>query len=542
MRRTIRFLAAALAWLAAAVVPLHAQVSIEKFQGTEVAAGQVLVKFRTPGAHSLANVQRAGNIDSYRRIGGPGVYVMHSRSLSTAALMRTMAARKDLVYAEPDYILHAAALPDDPNFPNQYALQNLGQSILGSPGVAGADIGATAAWDVGTGNANHVVAVLDTGVDYNHPDLAPNLWSSPTGFSVQFGGRTFSCPSGTRGFNTIKRTCEATDDNRHGTQVAGIIGARGNNAMGTSGVNWTTSILAVKFLDAKGTGTTSNAIDAIEFAVQLKSANQANVRVINASWGDYVFSKALMEAVERAHRNDILFVAAAGNTGNNNDSKGFYPASYALPNVISAASTNNQDALDGNSNFGANSVHLGAPGTFIQSTILGGSYDYSSGASMASAFVSGAAALTLSICPDLGTADLRAILLQGVVPTAALAGKTTTEGRLNVGNAVQACHVPAFVLSVNSKSLGVPRGESSSIAIQVTPVNGYTGDVTLNIGGLPAGVSASYATVTTSGTASLTITVTDSAAVGTYALTVLGGDGSLVRSTPVWLEVLRRRR
>ncbi|MGH6628117.1 MAG: S8 family peptidase, partial [Burkholderiales bacterium] len=378
--------------------------------------------------------------------------------------------------------------------------------------------------------------------DYNHSDLASNLWISPAGFSVQFGGRTFTCPAGTRGFNTIKRNCEPMDDNRHGTQVAGIIGAQGNNAMGISGVNWTASMLPVKFLDAKGTGTTSNAIDAIEFAIQLKSANQANVRVLNASWGDAVFSKALMQAVEHAFQNDILLVAAAGNLGGDNDSKGFYPASYALPNVMSVASTNHQDALDGNSNFGANSVHLGAPGTFILSTIPGNSYLYNSGTSMAAAYVSGSAALALSICPDLGTADLRAILLQSVVPTAALAGKTTTQGRLNVGNAVQACNVRAFALSANPQSLSVARAESSSVTIQVNPVNGYTGDITLQISGLPPGVSASSASVNTSGAASLTITVNDSAAVGTYSLTVLGSDGFLVRSTPVWLEVLRRRR
>ncbi len=542
MRRKIRLGAAALAWLAAFLLPLQAQIKIQKFQGKDVAASQVLVKFRTSGSLSLASARRAGNIDSYRSIGGTGVYVMHSRSLDAAALLGRLGALKDVAFVEPDYILHAAALPNDPDFLQQYALQNIGQPILGAPGVAGADIGAAAAWDLGTGTTGHTVAVLDTGVDYNHPDLTANLWSSATGFSVQLGRTVISCPAGTRGFNTIKRTCDAMDDNNHGTHLAGIIGAGGNNGAGISGVNWTASVLAVKFLDAKGAGTTSNAVDAIEFAIQMKASGQANVRVLSASWGDHVYSRALMDAVGRAYQHNMLFVAAAGNLASNNDLDPFYPASFALPNVISVASTNQHDVLGGNSNFGAASVHLGAPGTFILSTQRAGGYYYESGTSMATAHVSGAAALALSICPDLGTADLRAMLLETVVPTAALAGRTTSGGRLNVGNAAQTCILPAFALSASPQSLSVARGESVTLNLQVTPVNGYTGNVTLQISQLPAGVTPSPVTLSTSGVGSLTLTVSDSAPVGTYALTVLASDGSLVRSTPVWLEVLRRRR
>lgn len=543
MLRKIRLVAATLAWLAAFLLPLHAQIKIQKFQGKDVAAGQVLVKFRTTGQQSLASARSAGDIDSYRGIGGTGVYVMHSRSQGTAALLSRLGAHKDVAYVEPDYILHAAAIPGDARFGEQYALKNTGQSVLGAPGVVGADIGAAAAWDLGTGTAGHTVAVLDTGVDYNHPDLAANLWSSATGFSVQLGRATINCPPGTRGFNTIKRTCDAMDDNNHGTHLAGIIGAGGNNGIGISGVNWTASVLAVKFLDAKGTGTTSNAVDAIEFAIQMKASGQANVRVLSASWGDHVYSRALMDAVERAYQHNMLFVAAAGNMGSNNDLDPFYPASYLMPNVISVASTNQHDELDGGSNFGAASVHLGAPGTFILSTLRGGDYYYESGTSMSTAYVSGAAALALSICPDLGTADLRAVLLQTVASTTALASTTSSGGRLNVGNAAQACYMAqAFALSASSQSLSVARGETFNLSVHVSPVNGYTGEVNLQISGLPPGVTAGSATVNTSGTAVLPIAVTDSATPGRYLLTVLGSGGSRVRSTPVWLEVLRRRR
>ena len=147
MRRKIRLAVATLGWLAASLLPLHAQIKIQKFQGKDVAASQVLVKFRTPGQQSLASARSAGDIDSYRGIGGTGVYVMHSRSQSTATLLARLGSRMDVAFVEPDYILHAAALPDDPDFPYQYALQNVGQPILGAPGVAGADIGAAAAWN-----------------------------------------------------------------------------------------------------------------------------------------------------------------------------------------------------------------------------------------------------------------------------------------------------------------------------------------------------------------------------------------------------------
>src|SRR5262249_16612267 len=143
--------------------------------------------------------------------------------------------------------------------------RNTGQPILGIAGTPGADISATFAWDVSTGSRANVVTVVDTGIDYTHPDLTANVWSAPATFSVNIGGRLIPCPAGSHGFNAINNTCDPLDDNNHGSHVSGTIGAVGNNALGVVGVNWTASIMGSKFLDATGSGTTANAINAIEF-------------------------------------------------------------------------------------------------------------------------------------------------------------------------------------------------------------------------------------------------------------------------------------
>jgi subtilisin family serine protease len=327
--------------------------------------------------------------------------------------------------------------------------------------------------------------------------------------------------------------------------MAGIIGAEGNNSIGISGVNWKASMLPLKFLDSRGQGTTANAVDAIEFAVQLKVTGQANVRVMAAGWGDHVFSRALMDAVERAFMHDILFVASAGNSASDNDADPVYPAGFALPNVISATATTNQDTLSSQSNRGANTVHLGAPGVGILSTFPGGGYAYGTGSSLAAAHVSGAAALVLSLCPDLGAADLRDILLTNVQPLSSLVGLVKTRGRLSAEHALGACDRPAFKLTPAAVTLSVARGDSVSVGVQVDPTAGYVGDVTMEVDGLPAGASASYVppTVTTPASATLVITTLDTTPVGTYLLTLRGRDiGETVRTTPVWLQVLRRRR
>ena len=294
-------------------------------------------------------------------------------------------------------------------------MRNLGQTLLcgsgcfGSPtGTAGADISADFAWDVSTGSRANVVAVVDTGIDYNHPDLAANVWSAPTSFTVNIGGTLITCAAGTHGFNAITNTCNPLDDNDHGSHTSGTIGAVGNNGIGVSGVNWVASIMGSKFLDASGSGTTAGAINAIDFTIQAKAifGAGANVRVLSNSWGGGGFSQALLDEINKANTNNMLFVAAAGNASANNDVTPNYPSNYAAPNVMAVAATDNRDARASFSNYGRTTVHLGAPGVDVLSTTRNNTYKYFSGTSMATPHVAGAAALVLSMC-SLDTAGVK---------------------------------------------------------------------------------------------------------------------------------------
>jgi hypothetical protein len=352
-----------------------------------------------------------------------------------------LSARPDVEYAEPNFIVHVITVPNDPSFGSLWGLQNTGQTVQGIAGMPGADISAVSAWSISTGSKANVVGVVDTGIDYNHPDLTANVWSAPNSFTVNIGGMAITCPAGSHGFNAITNTCDPFDDNQHGTHVSGTIGATGNNSLGVVGVNWIASIMGSKFLDSSGFGAISNAINAIEFTIQAKSifGTAANVRVLSNSWGCVnCFSQALLDEINRASTNDILFVAAAGNNSSNNDTTPFYPASYTAPNIISVAATDNTDAKAQFSNFGSSSVHLGAPGVNVLSTLPGGSYGFLSGTSMATPHVSGAAALVLSKC-SLNTGSLKANILNNVDLIPAMAGVTITGGRLDVNKAISAC-------------------------------------------------------------------------------------------------------
>ncbi len=305
--------------LSLVVLPLQAQNTnrnkTEIFNGKEATANEVLVKFRPTVFQSVLEAEAAEEIDQAEYIGGAGVLRFHSARKNVATLVRELSARPDVEYAEPNYVVHAIAVPNDPRFGELWGLQNTGQPILGVPGTPGADISAVPAWDISTGSRANVAAVVDTGIDYTHPDLAANVWSAPTAFTVTIGGRSITCPAGSHGFNAITNVCDPRDDNNHGSHVSGTIGAVGNNGLGVVGVNWTASIMGTKFLDAAGSGTTANAINAIEFAIQAKGAfaptGAANVRVLSNSWGGGGFSQALLDEINRANANDMLFVAAA---------------------------------------------------------------------------------------------------------------------------------------------------------------------------------------------------------------------------------------
>lgn len=520
-------------------VPVRAQSRTVLVDGHEAVAGEALVKFRTP--QRPADVAQEADADQVEAIGHSGVHRIHSRSLGAASLVRALGRRGDVVYAEPNYIVRADAIPSDSSMGLLWGLVNTGQTV-GQSGTPGADISADSAWDVTTGSRGVVVGVVDTGIDYSHPDLAANIWSAPGQFSVTIAGATVTCAAGTHGFNAITRSCDPRDDNNHGTHVSGTIGAQGNNGAGVVGVNWVASIIGLKFLDSTGSGSISDAINAIDFAVQVKKrfGMQANVRVLSNSWAGGGFSQALLDEINAAATNDMLFVAAAGNSGTNNDITPSYPASYNAANVIAVAATDNRDALPSFSNYGANSVDLGAPGVNIYSTVRNSSYAYMSGTSMATPHVSGTAALTLAACPSYTTTDLVRVIKASVDPVASLAGKTVTGGRLNAYKAVRSCTAPApapdFTIAVTPSSQSVIAGGSTSFTVTMTPLNGYTGHPGLSVG-LPTGASATFNPLSPSPSSTLSIATTTATPAGSYALTITATDGSLTHSAAVTLGV-----
>jgi subtilisin family serine protease len=420
------------------VVPLASIPEVDVIDGHPAAASEVLVRFR--GTANLPQLRREIDADSDTLVGDGRVWHARSRSKNVQALVRQLAARPDVMYAEPNYLVHSTTQPDDPRFPDLWNLLNVGQTVGGAPGTPGADIHANGAWSTAIGARTILVGVVDTGIDYTHPDLAANVWSAPAPFTVSVAGASITCAAGTHGFNAIKKTCDPFDDQVHGTHVSGTIGAVGNNALGVVGVNWLANIVGLKFLDSSGSGTIADAINAIEFAIQAKATlgAGANIRVLSNSWAGALFSQALLDEITRANQSEMLFVAAAGNGSANNDLTPTYPASYAAPNVVAVAATDNQDALATFSNYGATSVHLGAPGVKVLSTVTGGGYDSFSGTSMATPHVSGSAALLLARC-SLNTAALKALILSSVDPIPSLAGRTITGGRLNLARAVAGC-------------------------------------------------------------------------------------------------------
>lgn len=322
--------------------------------------------------------------------------------------------------------------PNDPMFAQQWSLSNTGQG----GGRAGADISALSAWEKTKGSEKVVVAVLDSGVDYTHPDLIKNIWVRPPDLAAYTDPELGEFDD-VHGFSAIGPDDDPMDENGHGTHCAGIIGAEGDNEEGIAGVNWKVEIMPLKFMSANGSGTTADAIECINYVINRKRAG-VNVRIISASWGSSMKSKALEDVIRKAGDEGILFVAASGNSGTNADKSPHYPSGYDLPNVISVAALNRNDELASFSNWGPKTVHLAAPGAEILSTWLKGSFEEHSGTSMATPEVAGVAALVLSIDPNLSVKELRERLFKSVDKLDSLSGKVSTGGRINAARAVKA--------------------------------------------------------------------------------------------------------
>lgn len=331
-------------------------------------------------------------------------------------------------YAEPDYMYHAA-IQNDPRFLEQWALENVGQT----GGTVDADINATSMWNIEDGDHNVVIGVIDTGIDYTHADLLPNLWNNVleipgNGIDEDLNGYI----DDKIGINAVLNNGNPLDDNAHGTHVSGTIGADGNNALGVVGIAQNVQIASCKFLGSSGSGSTSDAIQCLEYFANLKTRplNPVNIVATNNSWGSPSNSTALRDAI-RAHQNlGILFVAAAGNDSVNNDLVPQYPANYDLANVISVAATDHNDRLASFSNYGRRTVHVSAPGVRILSTVLNQSYALFSGTSMATPHVTGLIAIIKSNFPSLEYRQIKNLVLASGTFNALLQNTTITGRRI----------------------------------------------------------------------------------------------------------------
>lgn len=405
--------------------------------------GELIVKFKKDASpEQRAKVHqkiKSKKVKKFKKVGVELVSL--DPSISVEQAVELFKADPAVEYAEPNYELQALdTLPNDPSFLQLWGLNNTGQThgsrydgfVAGTPG---ADIDAPAAWDITTGSSDVVVAVIDTGIDYSHEDLAANMWRNQIELTGQPGvdddGNGYV--DDIYGIDTINDDSDPRDDNKHGTHCAGTIGAVGDNGIGVSGVNWNVQLMPCKFLGADGSGWTADAVECLDYVRDMKDRG-VNVVATSNSWGCASFfciSQAMQDAIRAQMDSGILFVAAAGNQSEDNDRNYFFPANYDIPNIITVAATDDDDARATFSNWGRRSVHVGAPGVDIYSTTLHDTYGFLSGTSMATPHVAGLAGLLKGETSDRNWSDIRNLILAGGDSIDSMIGKTISGKRIN---------------------------------------------------------------------------------------------------------------
>ncbi len=401
--------------------------------------GQYIVKLKNSAMLMNSKLVLGGTIE--RVVSNKNQLVLVQKSIieNADSAVATLAANPAVEYAEPNYIYRVSAgsttLPVDPEFVNLWGLQNTGQTTRGDSGTiqgkAGMDIEAAKAWQVETGSKDIIVAVIDTGVDYNNPDLKDNIYTNMQELNGQPGvdddGNGYV--DDIHGYDFAKTDADPMDVFGHGSHCSGTIGASANNNTGIVGVAWNVTILPIRFLGDDGGGTLEAAIKSIEYATAMKA------NIMSNSWGGGGFSQALMDVIVQAKDAGILFIAAAGNNGSNNDSNPSYPASYNVDNVMSVAAMNPNGTLANFSNYGKTSVHVAAPGVNIVSHTMQGVKSWS-GTSMATPHVSGIAALVMAHDRNMTYLDVKNRILQTARPMLALKGRISTGGLASAYNAL----------------------------------------------------------------------------------------------------------
>ena len=421
--------------------------TVQRASPTDYVPGELIVKFRADLKSSQTSaIHNAKGASLLKRLG-----VVDSGSIDLVRLpegtdlkdaMRLYMADPSVEYAEPNYRRYLrSTIPNDTYFVRQWGLYNTGSMMNGTPG---ADIKAPLAWDFSRGSNSLVVAVIDTGVDYNHEDLYGKIWINngeicTDGIDNDNNGYVDDC----YGWNFVDRNNDPMDTDGHGTHVSGVIGAVTNNGLKIAGLLWDVKIMGLKFIGPNG-GTTADAISALNYAVRM------GAKIVNASYGSSTYSQAERDSIAAANQRGVLFIAAAGNDAENNDIAPSYPCSYGLPNIISVAATDQNDRIASFSSFGPSKVDVAAPGVYILSLIpnngSGMNQDFWPGTSMATPHVVGTAGLILTNPEyvDLGFSiyQTRAFIEEYVDKLPSLEGKIRTGGRINAYKAVTAMLKP----------------------------------------------------------------------------------------------------
>jgi subtilisin family serine protease len=421
--------------------------------------GELIVKFK-PGVLEEEKDKIHLKYESKKLKKFPSInidYVKLKESSTVEEAIALYLTNPEVEYAEPNFRFSILIPPNDPYFSDLWGFNNSGQT----GGTPGADIDMLQAWGITTGNSNVVVAIIDTGTDYTHPDLGSNIWTNL--------GEASGDPNGDddgngyvddfHGIDTYGNDSDPMDDHGHGTHVAGTVGAVGNNGMGVAGVNWDIKLIFCKFLGQDGYGYTVGALECLEYVRALKERG-VNIVATNNSWGGGSYSQALSDAIDAQRQSGILFIAAAGNDNSNNDAWDFYPASYNLPNVLSVAAVDANDSKAWFSNYGRKTVHVGAPGVDIVSLRGNGTdmygdgqhffpqgnpdaeYYVASGTSMAAPHVTGLVGLIKSQNPERTWIDVKNLILSGSENTNFYG--STIAGRINAHRSLTCNQSPFF--------------------------------------------------------------------------------------------------
>jgi subtilisin family serine protease len=466
--------------------------TIVSLPGGKASANAILVKYKDSfdrGADAAAAIwQKSLEVDhEFTTVPGLKRLVPAAGSTSRAfeeatllATIKELQATGLFEYVEPDWQVQLLAPPTDSAFVDGtlWGLQNTGQN----GGTANVDVNAVPAWDITSGSPSVIVGVVDTGIRYTHQDIAGNMWTNPgeiPGNGADDDGNGYI--DDVYGINAIDGSGDPFDDNEHGTHVAGTIAATAFDGGQHVGVAYNARLMALKFLSASGSGSTSDAIECIDYAVA------QGVDILNNSWGGGSFSEALEESIRAANDAGLLFVAAAGNSSADNDLTPNYPSNYDIPNIVAVSAVDRHGDLADFSSYGATTVDIAAPGVDIFSSTAASdaSYDSFDGTSMATPHIVGVAALLVSQFPGAGITEIKNRMLNTVKPLASLAGRVSTGGIVDAHAALLVSADGDLELNLSMNGLA-EEGQSVDFYVTVTdllPVTGAT--VVANLSGEP---------------------------------------------------------